>query len=150
MKQKKDLIRFVALVELILGIAILVGEIYDLTRLVTVAEAERLFKGLVSFVKYKENTLPFIYFSLLCIATGGSFWYRGKWHWTFIHILLITSIASFLLFWFPHLILLRIPVIPLILIIGIVASGNQMRKKGYTTAIGITHKDRIRAILLGI
>ncbi|MCD8031054.1 MAG: hypothetical protein LUF85_09615 [Bacteroides sp.] len=150
MKQKKDLIRAVALVELILGITILVCEIYDLIRLITVAEAKHLCEGWVGFVKYKENTLPFLYFSLLSIATGSSFWYRGKWHWTFTHILLITCIASSLLFWFPHLILLRIPVIPLILITGIVASGNQMRKKGYTAAIGITHKDRIRAILLGL
>ncbi|MCC8187407.1 MAG: hypothetical protein LIP08_07835 [Bacteroides sp.] len=150
MKQKKDLIRSVALVELLLGITILVGEIYDLTRLVTVAEAEQLSEGGVWFLTYKENTLPFIYFSLLCIATGSSFWYRGKWHWTFTYILLITSIACFMLFWVPHLIVIRIPVVPLILTIGIVASGNQMRKRGYTAAISITHKDRIRTILLGI
>ncbi len=150
MKQKKDLIRFVAIVELLLGIIMLVCEICDLTCLITVAEAERLFGGSVLFVKYKENTLPFIYFGLLCIATGSSFWYRGKWHWTFTNILLITCVISFMLFRVPHLILLRIPVIPFVLITGIVSSGNQMRKRGYTAAVGITHKDRIRTVLLGL
>ncbi|GEM_PF-6342387 len=135
-----------------MGIAMFVCELYDLSRLISVAETERIFSQLVSFAKYRENTYFFIYFSMLCIATGGSFFIYKRAHWILTHILLITSIFTLIFPFFqrPHFVKLNTPFIPFFLIILLTCSLSGMYKKKYRNIVGIKRGDIAQGILGGL
>lgn len=84
----------IAFFELIVGAVLLTLEFRDFIGLLTRAEADKMFDGLVDFAKYRENTYCLLYLWSILLFTGSSYWINVKLHWVFNQILLITLLLA--------------------------------------------------------
>jgi hypothetical protein len=75
-------------IEIILGIILLIREIYQMTYLPSVQD--NLYGGLVDFAKYKENTYSLIFIWSILLITGIFSWINDKLKWISHQILIIT------------------------------------------------------------
>lgn len=64
---KKNILRLVPYIEVILGVIFFCFEVHDYRTLYSMAEADALYGGLVDFFKYKENVFCLAFFWIIVI-----------------------------------------------------------------------------------
>jgi hypothetical protein len=83
-------LKFIALIECIVGFFLLSSEIIDYIYLSVVQGVDKNFGGIVDLFKYKESCYKNLFLYLLVTITGISFWLNRKFCWMLTEILLIT------------------------------------------------------------
>ena len=144
--------KLISLFEIVIGAILLIREVRDFTVLPTIAEADKMFGGIIDFVKYKENTYSLLYLWTLLLATGISYWISKKSHWIFTQILLITLffMIEFMLIGFLitdfNITILLLSVLLLLLFIWFEIKTN---KHSYLNEMRINNKVKYTSMVLG-
>lgn len=144
--------RLIALLEIVIGIILLIREVRDFMVLPTVAEADKMFDGLIDFVNYKESTYHLLYLWTLLLITGISYWISKKSYWIFTQTLLITLFCAIAFIFIKALITFYFSLVFAILmaLTLLIFIWIKTYKRSYLSKMGINNKTKYVSIILGL
>jgi len=85
-----NIVRIIAISELIIGFILLLNETLDYLHLPTTQEIENEFGQTVDWFQYKESCYKNLFLHFLLTITGLSFWLNKKLYWGLTQALIIT------------------------------------------------------------
>lgn len=133
---KKKITQLLPYVEIVVGIIFLCFEIRDYMTLYSMAEADKLFGGLVDFFKYKESTYSQFFFWGTVTLTGISYWVNKKLYWVLtqntIFILFSKLGLPYILIYLAPVTVYIVPLIYLALFIWLQIKLSKINKIGTT------------------
>jgi len=148
---KKKITQLLPFVEIVVGIIFLCFEIRDYMTLYSMAEADKLFGGLVDFYKYKESTYSQIFFWGTVILTGMSYWMNKKLYWVLTQNTIFTLFAKLGL---PYILIYLAPatffIVPLIYLALFIWLQIKLSKINKIETIIIDKQTKTVGIILGI
>lgn len=147
-----NILRIIALAELILGLSLFFKELNEYMHLPTALLLEEQFGGLVDWFKYKENCCENLFLYALISLTGISFWINIKLYLGLTHMLFITLffVMIFNLCLISSSSFLLSTCMALLSFVGLVYLEIKILKSSFVTTIKISKTCKWLFFILGI